>query len=79
MRYFFGSTETRPVVPTLIYDLQEFANIGFLVVDVLIQHQPHITALVWGGIRSLLSVCFLIQMAQRNLTHLITIGGHQGN
>lgn len=27
-----------------------------LVIDVMIQEQPHVTALVWGGIRALLSV-----------------------
>ena len=32
------------------------------VVDVAIQHSPEITALVWGGIRGILQVCFLFSM-----------------
>ena len=59
-RYYSGSIKMRLVSSILIFSVWRHAKLYLLVVDILIQHQPHITALVWGGIRSLLSVCFTL-------------------
>ena len=34
------------------------------VIDVMIEHQPHITALVWGSIRGLLGVSLSLMIAR---------------
>lgn len=28
-------------------------------IDIMVQHQPHVTALVWGSLRALMHACFL--------------------
>ncbi|KXG48154.1 Tetratricopeptide-like helical [Penicillium griseofulvum] len=54
-------------------------NRNATVVDVMIQHQPHITALVWGGIRSLLAVAIReIEVSDKIGSSLLDLLKHIG-
>lgn len=47
-----GHSIFRKKMDTILLWLSEYC----VPIDVMIQHQPHITALVWGSIRCLISV-----------------------
>ncbi|KAI5836997.1 hypothetical protein DFP73DRAFT_601596 [Morchella snyderi] len=52
-RWFYNKNDNKVfIVETLLVQLNKYATIG----DVMIQHNPDIVALVWGGFRGLLQV-----------------------
>jgi hypothetical protein len=43
-----------------VHKILQYVNEYCIIVDVAVQHQPQITALVWAGIRTCIQVCVLI-------------------
>jgi hypothetical protein len=43
-----------------VHNILQYINKYCYIVDVAIQHQPQITALVWAGVRTCIQVCALI-------------------
>jgi len=53
------SMEGKPEHTGKMYKTLQYVNKYCTIIDVAIQHQPQITALVWAGVRTVIQVCEL--------------------
>lgn len=55
------SMEGKPKHTGKMYKTMQYVNKYCTIIDVAIQHQPQITALVWAGVRTVIQVCELFR------------------
>ena len=51
------SLEGKPDHTGKMYKTLQYVNLYSKIIDVAVQHQPYITALVWAGVRTVIQVC----------------------